>query len=1122
MRHLLLEVKLPFMDVYLVETYLFHPTQYTHAIQAIDERSTSDARASMDQTCRKHNIRSDVTRQPPSKLPGVELESTPATRRVTSAAVSPSPSDKVLKDAKHVGSYPFKGPERVSERLRGGLVEKAALAETPPRRTAMRTTTAQAGRHTGALCLSPSATDPPDSNKVGVMNCADAGEAHPHPRPPLPRPPRSDEGPRPPARIAIVSRSAPTESLAPPQQDAPTALPLSLLRTMECVLREYKAALAVALRAVMHREAVWTALQQFLHVVRSDWAPLGARESPLVAPGSSQPCGRSNGAADGTLGSSGISGALQLLRSPRESGVRSGNMAGGTCRAEALPSPRCTLLGVSSLKSAAESECGTVERSSTPETLATLQPPTELTGTLVHRETMRSSSAPSLNRTTAPADSANRHGDAVVRTADCEIERHVATIVRPPHAAGSAERGRHPRRQQRTSLCLSVEVLQYTSAKFTGGAASAETRAMEGTPSYHHQSPPARTAPLLLRLPTSTPSPSTGAVRDVTGRLASARVRSAAAQSLRKLDREDSRLSTGEERSMHSVVAHRTLAVRHVFPALSGAPPALCPPRSAAASDGTRRRSQSAPCVAAAALHSPRPQPDSSFDVTPRVQITSRCDDEAGAAPSRTARSASDRGTPMAPRAARAYRSLQASPASPGPRQQESHGGPLVTGRSKSECAPRPHGGVVPSLGVRLHAVSRQVYAACLYHYLFYLQRTTLAVVEAVDELRRDHLTHAAPFVVEHRNYLLEVLMQTSTLTRDAAVKWLMHEATVDDERDSKNGGHEFPVAGQLSVLNSGAPHHTTPVPSVAQQNCNHAPDAKRSTYELLCTNSSRQSTAELTQDAEESGERAAQRAGQLAAARVQWPEQLLQSPLMSTHANLARYAATPRFLAQLESAQNTTPRAGANATVDTAHPSGADRGQYTVPLSTSPTLATLLPLRLVLPEDVLVSYSGDAATPEDERNRKRSASTRAVCLNTVPPGTALRKRLESGEHLLHLEVAAQLKYLQTCMQCALAHEYPLYLRGMLEVHRRFFEGTKSMAGLCGDAAGEVCATDGEKVDAAVTSIGTPATHGRADVTTARVRYDRVLLKDELLRADWMKELQMSWQLLMSGSSSVE
>ncbi|CAG9570515.1 hypothetical protein LMJF_12_1150 [Leishmania major strain Friedlin] len=1119
MRHLLREVKLPFMDVHLIETYLFHLAQGTPAKESIGNESTSNVPLLGDRASPKAGICREVKSPPPPTLQGVGLKSTTTTRPATVATISRTPSLEVVEVSKSECYYPIKASTRDSERHRDGHTDNAAAVRTPLQWGAKRIAVddcfaaAQADRHVKALSPCPSTTDAPDMiYKVDIVNCAHAEESHPRPPPCPPRP-------QPSSRAAMVSHSALTESCAQQRQHTPAAFPLSLLGMMERVLRGYKAALAVALRAVMHREAVWTALQQFLNVVRSDWAPLAVHVSQVAAPVASRAQGESIAAANGTLGASGISGALPKLRSPHDGVDSSGDMAVAACRAEALVSPHYTAHGMSSSASTAESDCDN-KRSSTPEKQAVLHTSSDRTGTVVDGETTRSSSAPFLKRTVPPAKSAAHHEDTGVRTASCEGEGQVDILAPPPEVTGGAQQDRHPRGQQRPSLRLSVESLRQTSEQFALGAES-EAAALNGSPVCKPQPPPSRILPRLLRVPISTPSSSAGATRDATSALVPTRARSAAAQSRKTFGRADPRRSAGAWGPVRNAAAHRTLAPRHAFPALPGKQQVCRAHRSATPADGTRRRSQSAPCVTEAAFPSPCPPCDSSFSATPRARIMARRNAEAGSIPSRTRRLVLHPGDSVSPMTVRVDRELRASSALPAPGRQEPHDASRVTRRSGGESAPRPHSGLVPSLGMRLHAVSRQVYADCLYHYLYYLQRTTLAVVEAVDELRRHHLSHAAPFVVERRNYLLEVLMQTSMLACDAAVQWLMHESTFEHEGDLKDGGDQHPVAGQPSDSTSDAVYCSTLLPGVAQQTCNRISDARRWTPEIPCTSSSRQCGAAAAQEIEPAGERGAQGAVQRAVACGQWPEKLLRAPLMSTHASLARYAATPLFLVRLDEAPTSSPGARQETTSRTTQPGDGGSAQSSAPTTTSPVSAFLSPWRLVLPGDVLASYGGDTAAPEGERYQTRIATTYAVRSSTAPSAAALRRRLESGEHVLHLEVATQLVYLQTCMRCALRHEYILYLRGMSEVHRRFYADERKAAMCRHGAAGRVCATDCDRMDAAVARGGTPAKHGSMAATMARDRYDRVSLKDELLRADWMRKLRESWQLLMAGSSSV-
>ncbi|KAG5483650.1 hypothetical protein CUR178_08317 [Leishmania enriettii] len=1119
-RHLLLEVKLPFIDVYLAEKCLFHLARCTPTTEAVDGALAVDVPASTDRPCREPGICRDVTSMPPSALQGAELGRATTTRSATSSAASPVLRLSPLEASKQARQRPFQMTAHGSKGHRDGRAASAAFARSTRGWKAKQATkdgctaTAHANRRAQARDPGPPSPDARDDmDKADLANCSQAAERR-FLSPPLPpRPPRSAERSRPPARAGIIRRSTPAESCGQHWHGVPAASPLSLLEMLERVLAKYRAALAVALRAVMHREAVWTALQQFLHVVRSDWAPLAVQDAETVALVLSQGRSGLNGASDMRLSASGFSEALFRVRSPGGGAGSSSDVTVSACQAEAHLSLYYTPRAVSSSPSAGEGEYGAVERCSTPETPATLQTPSEPTRHAVDREATRSSSAASLKTAAEPARNVARHGHSAKLTAHSKKEWRTGVALLPPETAGGADGDDHSRRQKRSPLRLSADSLRRAPPLSAGAAAE-----FEGASPCNSQPAPRRAAP-LLRVPTTPPS-SAGATKDATGARAPARARSAIPLNRRTPEHGDpsSASSAGAGRPARNAAGYPTPALRHVSATLPRLPQTRQPQRFATSPYGACHRSRSAPSVSAAPSHSPRPPRGPSLAATPRARIMSTHGIEARGAPLRTAQSGSDPETLMTPMREQTYRSLCASSASPAPQQQELNGASSVDRRSESEGATRPHSGLVPSLGVRLHAVSRQVYLSCLYHYLFYLQRTTLAVVEAVGALRRHHLSYAAPFVVEHRNYLLEVLMQTSVLASDAAVQWLMHEGTVAVETNLKAEVPPCPAAAQHSELNRNAMCRPTSLPSASRRILDHTSDARRAAHGKMVTSSSRRHGAALMQDAEQAEERASQRA----AARGRWPEQLLRAPLMSTHASLARYAATPRLLCQLEAATSTSSGAREEAAAGTTPIGGGDGFQPLVPASISPAPGTLPTLRLVLPPDVLLSYGGGAATPEDEVYHARIASASAIGSDAVPPAAALRRRLESGERFLHGEVAAQLEYLKTCMQCALQQEYLPHLRGMAEVHRRLFSDKGEGVRRRDDAAKRACSTDCDRTDATVMSTGSPAKPGGAAATTTCGQSDRVLLEDELFRADWMKELQVSWQLLMSGSSSVE
>ncbi|KAK7197788.1 hypothetical protein NESM_000731700 [Novymonas esmeraldas] len=536
-------------------------------------------------------------------------------------------------------------------------------------------------------------------------------------------------------------------------------------------------------------------------------------------------------------------------------------------------------------------------------------------------------------------------------TAEEEEDDDTADVA-PPLLTPPDRHPHHPQRPLQRFFIGSPRMPAVSGSTNTSAGSAGPTATGDVTPSHLR----VRVPPLLLCLrPSAAPLSARGtreAAGEVRGGPASARAYSAAAPVPRH--RTVRRATTSGPAPPPSTV----------YPALSTTQRLQPPPRRTDSADGaTRRRSRSAPCAGAAAAattaHSPRPPHGlSSTAATPRTRWTGRA------------------GASLAPSSAR----------SPQPSACASS---AVSGQPPQLQS----GAAAPTLGSGLHIVPRRVYGDCLLHYLYYLQRATLAVVEAVAALRRGHTRPDAPFVADRRsNYLLEVLTQTSVLARDTAMQWLMG----DDEEDLA-----------AVVREPARPRRSSHVVARHGHDGHASPEA-----------------VQMHQEGRD--------VAQLAAARGRWPEQLLRAPLLSTRSSLARHAATPSLLTHLAAkplASVCTPGATTAVAAGAAEARRCDDGDVECAAAAAGVVCSTgdgSTPSLALPVDVLAAYGGGSA------DTGATATSSASC-------AAWRTRLEVGERLLHCEVANQLSYLKACMQCVLRHEYPLHLRGMASVHARFY-----------------------------------------------------------------------------------
>lgn len=944
-----------------------------------------------------------------------------------------------------------------------------------------------------------------------------------------------------------------------------------LARTEETLVR-YRASLAAALRAVQHREAVWTALQHFLHVVRKDWERKSTRAAAAEAA-----LRRCRDAAAESCENAGGDAVLPMENHrPSLSQSRSG------ASFSVMSSPASDMV-----ETCEETEGKGHANAATPTTSKSSplsEPPMPQ-----HRAKKGTDIATTLQEADAshvPSEKddflSNQPSAAPLRDAlRLSLDQILSQPSNPPPSAVSSGATGNP--------------LTYAAHRDNSPPTPSSSAGLTSPQLPHTQRPPLLTPSLTtlhrLSVPAAHDAPSCSSRKALS---------STPHGSLPSMEQRGNKSGLRSGSDGGAVAAAATQSKARLL--LRRAPSLAAPPRIttttpvSARATSALQRSQSAPRVPPAALLSPRPPSGRASAVTPRARIVPNGSSAStstyindihhtnGGGKSNGSRRSSTGAAlarqPCAPslprRAASAFARRLTTPTgattttttinrhgSSSSNHQDAHGHSPLFQTASSAIA---HDGVV-SLSTPLHAVPRRVYTNCLYHYLYYLQRTTLAVLEAVETLRRQHLTHPAPFIIEHRNYLLEILSQTSTLARDAVVQWLLHDTDAEEGATLSSAAaaatprlHHSPHYPLTSSSNSSVgsdPGHTRLRPHHAPVNtaAGGTAAAPSSPY------SARHSLSNPTQEAEQAEERAVHRAVQVAAVRGRWPEQLLRHPLLSSHASLSPFGQTPPFLMRLssrtEGLASRTLSDHENERNRTADPSQGDEGEGT---------AHLCAELLRLPEQVLALYGGggdgmssaedppraegffafltprgsdntaaaaaaDAVqeTTRDNRWADRPSSGAVVSLKPLAP--ALQKRLETGECMLHREVAVTLAYVQLCMECALRREYPLYLRGIVAVHAQYVS-TAARASLAHTPRSRGYAKTPSSpwlLRDSPYSSQPAASDAAKRVTVKRTvhegtlsHYDRVMFDDESLRTSWMEELKVSWQLLMSGSSDIE
>ncbi|KPI87572.1 hypothetical protein ABL78_3369 [Leptomonas seymouri] len=917
-----------------------------------------------------------------------------------------------------------------------------------------------------------------------------------------------------------------------------------LVSKTEDVLVQYEAALAVALRAVQHREAVWAALQHFLHVVRKNRGPNArALEADVVD--------RENGDVMQEAAAAAEAPFVQAscCRSPSPSLSSSASEAAEIGEEERRPSdqarltppplqlqnlvkPARQLVDLQEMKQVQDAR-GDVEQTTTPHPSLPLR--TELCSS--QSQGLAAVAAPSplspvsrYNSSAAPAPSAS------ARLTSPPPPTPRPPVLLPSSSAGGAFRSG-------SSAGVTLRRRAHSAAASASGDARRRCLGSAGATHLMH-------------------------------RLSGSGAGLPAAQSV---------APSSQQGALPSMNTHATgNAMRMACLPLRCTPWEADTHESEAPIALTRctsslHRSGSAPRVPPAALLSPRPPNERATAVTPRARLLpshsskespSKASAVRGAAGCGSARPSytltvmrrqlsSARAETQQPQQPCRRRLVTTAVVDRSGSNQSREGGAAVLPVRRSSPSPGgpsiAHDGAF-SRDARLHAVPRRVYTKCLYHYLFYLQRTTLAVLEAVEELRGEHLSRPAPFLIENRNYLFEMLTQTSALAHDAVMQWLMHEgpeviAWADTPTDACAGGgdahhQQLDCSG---IHSHGQDPHATPLrPTVSassqQQEMRRTPSLFDSPNLARCSSPS--SPTEAT-ELEEGG--AAHRAVQVAAWRGRWPEQLLLCPLLSSHPSLAPHAVTPVPSLRLvsASASGRQPRDAPHALTrpwDDIAQSEGDRSATAGDALTSVEL-------LQLPREVLERYGSGVSCDEGEsESAGRTAPSTAPCGGAAShearpaerlerPSSAavvplkslhssLRTRLGKGEAMLHREVAVSLAYLKLCMQCALRHQYPLYLRGIAAVHSEYVSAMKRR--VC-DPAPKHSSTKSLSLlqhtlcERDTRRAGCKAQRGRSQgLRRAHAHcYDTVAFEDEGLRASWMEKLKVSWQLLLSGSSSV-
>lgn len=452
-------------------------------------------------------------------------------------------------------------------------------------------------------------------------------------------------------------------------------------------------------------------------------------------------------------------------------------------------------------------------------------------------------------------------------------------------------------------------------------------------------------------------------------------------------------------------------------------------------------------------------------------------------------------------------------------------------GESKRSCSAAEAIATPPNLCIHARVpdgvdevIPRYAYVAGAHHYLFYLQRTTLAVVEAIELLRGSHLCTTPPFVVEHHNYLLTILIQVQELSSSAALHFALTGETAEDSSDD---------------LHCPSPSLSA-VPLPRQRRGTSLTDSTISSQQSLLDHSS------LTRKRKRS-----------------LTAELLRSPLLSSWADLSPHAPPPFSLQYFDallggeahparhcsppttSGRLTSPplplKAATEAPFSIRSPLSASlcrrataderlSSAGNTPCSPPPPLREVQPShQLFLPPELIATYD------------QRSSAGKNVAVVAAPPGKSRisSRRLFAAEQYLHGEINRQLSYLKSSMTGALAGEYPLHCRflammqNLLEAvpqrggrgstvrrrHHQFIRDAQQSSSAGPSSHRRPLSSRG--APALRSRSGSPSSPAAAAMAPRRRCTATVALKDATLHREWMEELKTLWQFLVEGSSLV-